>query len=78
MYLIATQKSTDSEDKMQKVYARDAEGKERLLALVRKEAKTALVCPIEKYDETDEQASLEFAVGFPIEDVREERTAAKR
>jgi hypothetical protein len=63
---------------MQKVYARDAEGKERLLALVRKQARTALVCPIDKYSETDEQASLEFAVGFPIEDVREERSVHKR
>jgi hypothetical protein len=56
---------------MQKVYARDADGQERLLALVCTEDRTAYVCPIEKFDPSDAEASLEFAVGFPLKDVRE-------
>lgn len=60
---------------MQKVYARDAEGRERMLALVRKGERTAFVCPIDKYDEQDEAGSLQFAVGFPIADVRDVETA---
>mgnify|MGYP001176828154 CR=1 FL=1 len=62
---------------MQKVYARDAEGHEKLLALVRKEERTAYVCPIEKFDPSNTDLSLEFAVGFPIADVREVRSAPK-
>lgn len=63
---------------MHKVYARDAEGKERLLALVRKEEQTVFVCPIDKYDESDDAASLQFAVGFPVADIREEQTVFGR
>lgn len=63
---------------MQKVYARDAEGREKLLALVRREGRTAFVCPIDKYDEKDEAGSLQFAVGFPITDVREAEAAPER
>lgn len=59
---------------MQTVYARDAEGNERLLALVRRDDRKAFVCPIEKYVPDDEQASLEFAIGFPIADVRDGRS----
>ena len=61
---------------MKTVYARDTEGQERLLALVRRDGGIVYVCPIDKYNQADEEASLEFAIGFPVNDIREESTAS--
>lgn len=54
--------------KIQKVYAKSADGSERLLALVRLSGPLAFVCPLSKA-QTDAEAN-EWAVGFPIDDVR--------
>lgn len=63
---------------MQKVFARDAEGGERLLAVVRRERGLVFVCPIERFVPDDERASLEFAIGLPAADVRDERPSRDR
>jgi hypothetical protein len=63
---------------MQKVYARGAEGMERLLAVVRRDRDVVFVCPIERFVPNDERASLEFAIGLPAADVRDERPSGVR
>ena len=55
---------------MKIVYVRDVNGRDRAFAFVCQIKRTVLVCPIDKFNDADEMASLEFAVGFPVDDVR--------
>lgn len=57
---------------MKKVYARGFLGKQKVLAFVKQEGGTVLVCPVDKYNPNSMRGSLEFAVGFPVEDISEE------
>ena len=63
---------------MRTVIVRDASGNEHTLAFVERKGNVVFVCSVDRRLSTDDdEALMDFSVGFPVEDVREPPPSAQ-